>query len=184
MTFLFLVVPRLSPKTHRPRSPRQNSIGNTPSGPVLASPQAGIIPTEAVAMPVPAASPTPASPASNRAVTPSIEGINAEHKRGPEVTSQGVQTSSPGCKQEKDDKEEKKDAAEQVRKSTLNPNAKEFNPRSFSQPKPSTTPTSPRPQAQPSPSMVGHQQPTPVYTQPVCFAPNMMYPVPVSPGVQ
>lgn len=66
----------------------------------------------------------------------------------------------------------------------MNPNAKEFNPRSFSQPKPSTTPTSPRPQAQPSPSMVGHQQPTPVYTQPVCFAPNMMYPVPVSPGVQ
>ncbi|XP_064434447.1 ataxin-2 isoform X9 [Mirounga angustirostris] len=299
-------VPRLSPKTHRPRSPRQNSIGNTPGGPVLASPQAGIIPAEAVAMPVPAASPTPASPASNRAVTPSIEakdsrlqdqrqnspagnkenmkpnetspsfsktenkGIspivsehrkqiddlkkfkndfrlqpsstsesmdqllnknregeksrdlikdkiepnakdsfienssnctsgsskpnspsispsilsNTEHKRGPEVTSQGVQTSSPGCKQEKDDKEEKKDAAEQVRKSTLNPNAKEFNPRSFSQPKPSTTPTSPRPQAQPSPSMVGHQQPAPVYTQPVCFAPNMMYPVPVSPGVQ
>ncbi|XP_039327591.2 ataxin-2 isoform X8 [Saimiri boliviensis] len=300
-------VPRLSPKTHRPRSPRQNSIGNTPSGPVLASPQAGIIPTEAVAMPIPAASPTPASPASNRAVTPSGEakdsrlqdqrqnspagnkenikpnetspsfskaenkGIspivsehrkqiddlkkfkndfrlqpsstsesmdqllnknregekprdlikdkiepnakdsfsensssnctsgsskpnspsispsilsNTEHKRGPEVTSQGVQTSSPACKQEKDDKEEKKDAAEQVRKSTLNPNAKEFNPRSFSQPKPSTTPTSPRPQAQPSPSMVGHQQPTPVYTQPVCFAPNMMYPVPVSPGVQ
>ncbi|XP_026312370.1 ataxin-2 isoform X13 [Piliocolobus tephrosceles] len=300
-------VPRLSPKTHRPRSPRQNSIGNTPSGPVLASPQAGIIPTEAVAMPIPAASPTPASPASNRAVTPSSEakdsrlqdqrqnspagnkenikpnetspsfskaenkGIspivsehrkqiddlkkfkndfrlqpsstsesmdqllnknregeksrdlikdkiepsakdsftensssnctsgsskpnspsispsilsNTEHKRGPEVTSQGVQTSSPACKQEKDDKEEKKDAAEQVRKSTLNPNAKEFNPRSFSQPKPSTTPTSPRPQAQPSPSMVGHQQPTPVYTQPVCFAPNMMYPVPVSPGVQ
>ncbi|XP_072581218.1 ataxin-2 isoform X30 [Vulpes vulpes] len=300
-------VPRLSPKTHRPRSPRQNSIGNNPGGPVLASPQAGIIPAEAVAMPVPAASPTPASPASNRAVTPSIEakdsrlqdqrqnspagnkenmkpnetspsfsktenkGIspivsehrkqiddlkkfkndfrlqpsstsesmdqllnknregeksrdllkdkiepnakdsfiensssnctsgsskpnspsispsilsNTEHKRGPEVTSQGVQTSSPGCKQEKDDKEEKKDAAEQVRKSTLNPNAKEFNPRSFSQPKPSTTPTSPRPQAQPSPSMVGHQQPAPVYTQPVCFAPNMMYPVPVSPGVQ
>ncbi|XP_060049070.1 ataxin-2 isoform X5 [Erinaceus europaeus] len=299
-------VPRLSPKTHRPRSPRQNSIGNSPSGPVLASPQAGIIPTEAIAMPVPAASPTPASPASNRAVTPSIEAkdsrlqdqrqnspagnkenmkpndtssfskaenkglspIVSEHrrqiddlkkfkndfrlqpsstsdsmdqllnksregeksrdlikdkidpnakdsfienssdcasggskpsspsisppstlssterKRGPDVTSQGVQTSSPGCKQEKDDKEEKKDAAEQVRKSTLNPNAKEFNPRSFSQPKPSTTPTSPRPQAQPSPSMVGHQQPTPVYTQPVCFAPNMMYPVPVSPGVQ
>ncbi|XP_053525799.1 ataxin-2 isoform X6 [Artibeus jamaicensis] len=299
-------VPRLSPKTHRPRSPRQTSVGNTPGGPVLASPQAGIIPAEAVAVPVPAASPAPASPASNRAVTPSIEakdsrlqdqrqnspagnkenvkpnetspsfskaenkGIspivsehrkqiddlkkfkndfrlqpsstsesmdqlltksregeksrdlmkdkiepnakdsfienssnctsgsskpnspsispsilsNTEHKRGPEVTSQGVQTSSPGCKQEKDDKEEKKDAAEQVRKSTLNPNAKEFNPRSFSQPKPSTTPTSPRPQAQPSPSMVGHQQPTPVYTQPVCFAPNMMYPVPVSPGVQ
>lgn len=120
---------------------------------------------------------------SSPSISPSVLS-NTEHKRGPEVTSQGVQTSSPGCKQEKEDKEEKKDAAEQVRKSTLNPNAKEFNPRSFSQPKPSTTPTSPRPQAQPSPSMVGHQQPTPVYTQPVCFAPNMMYPVPVSPGVQ
>lgn len=308
MSMFLLLVPRLSPKTHRPRSPRQNSIGNSPSGPVLASPQAGIIPAEAVSMPVPAASPTPASPASNRALTPSMEAKdsrlqdqrqnspagnkenikasetspsfskaenkgmspvvsehrkqiddlkkfkndfrlqpsstsesmdqllnknregeksrdlikdkteasakdgfidsssssnctsgsskanspsispsvlnNAEHKRGPEVTSQGVQTSSPACKQEKDDREEKKDTTEQVRKSTLNPNAKEFNPRSFSQPKPSTTPTSPRPQAQPSPSMVGHQQPAPVYTQPVCFAPNMMYPVPVSPGVQ
>jgi hypothetical protein len=37
---------------------------------------------------------------------------NAEHKRGPEVTSQGVQTSSPACKQEKDDREEKKDTTE------------------------------------------------------------------------
>uniref|UniRef100_A0A7M4F6M1 Ataxin 2 n=1 Tax=Crocodylus porosus TaxID=8502 RepID=A0A7M4F6M1_CROPO len=298
-------VPRLSPKTHRPRSPRQSS-GST--GAALSSPQAGTTPTESVAMPVPAASPTPASPASNRAVTPCSEakdtrlqdqrqntaggnkentkpsetspsfpkpenkGVSpvvsehrkqiddlkkfkndfrlqpssapdtvdqllnknreneksrdamkektestskesvvetssnansnsgsskpnspsispsisssSEQKRGPEVTSQGVQTSGPGSKQEKEDKEEKKDTAEQVRKSTLNPNAKEFNPRSFAQPKPSTTPTSPRPQAQPSPSMVGHQQPTPVYTQPVCFAPNMMYPVPVSPGVQ
>lgn len=235
MNISLLLVPRLSPKTHRPRSPRQNSIGNTPSGPVLASPQAGIIPTEAVSMPVPAASPTPASPASNRALTPSIEAkesrlqdqrqnspagnketikanetspsfskvenkgmspvvsehrkqiddlkkfkndfrlqpsstsesmdqllsknregeksrdlikdkieasakdafidnsssnctsgssktnspsispsvlSNTEHKRGPEVTSQGVQTSSPACKQEKDDREEKKDATE------------------------------------------------------------------------
>ncbi|XP_042297249.1 ataxin-2 isoform X5 [Sceloporus undulatus] len=302
-------VTRSSPKAHRPRSPKQSSVGGVPSGPTLSSPQAGSTLAEAVAVPLPAASPTPASPASNRAGTPSAEakdsrlqdqrqssspagtkehqkpsemspsfskpeckGVspavlehrkqiddlkkfkndfrlqpsstsetveqllsknrdgeksrevpkektdssckdsvvetgsnatstsggsskpnspsisptsgNAEPKQGPEVTSQGVQTSSPAGKQEKEEKEEKKDTTEQVRKSTLNPNAKEFNPRSFAQPKPSTTPTSPRPQAQPSPSMVGHQQPTPVYTQPVCFAPNMMYPVPVSPGVQ
>ncbi|XP_077148807.1 ataxin-2 isoform X18 [Ranitomeya variabilis] len=301
-------VQRLSPKTHRPRSPRQSSMGGG-AGPALSSPQAGAVAPESVTMPVPTGSPTPASPASNRAVTPSNEakdsrlqdqrqisptggresikqsdsstfskpenkvvspmaseqrkqlddlkkfkndfrlqsnpspdaidqllsknrenldkprellkeksdsnskesasesGSNAptsnssskpsspsispsisssgsEHKRGPEVTSQGVQTSGPG-KQDREDKDDKKEnASEQVRKSTLNPNAKEFNPRSYAQPKPSTTPTSPRPQAQPSPSMVGHQQPTPVYTQPVCFAPNMMYPVPVSPGVQ
>ncbi|XP_044131722.1 ataxin-2 isoform X5 [Bufo gargarizans] len=301
-------VQRLSPKTHRPRSPRQSAMGGA-TGPVVSSPQAGSVASESVTMPVPTGSPTPASPASNRAVTPSNEakdsrlqdqrqispaggresikqsdsstfskpenkvvsplaseqrkqlddlkkfkndfrlqsssspdaidqllgknrenlekprellkdksdsnskesasesGSNAptsnssskpsspsispsisssgsEHKRGPEVTSQGVQTSGPG-KQDREDKDEKKEnASEQVRKSTLNPNAKEFNPRSYAQPKPSTTPTSPRPQAQPSPSMVGHQQPTPVYTQPVCFAPNMMYPVPVSPGVQ
>ncbi|KAM3826278.1 ataxin-2 isoform 6-T6 [Vipera latastei] len=300
-------VTRSSPKAHRPRSPRQSSGGGIPSGPALSSPQAGSTPAEFAATPVPAASPTPTSPAANRAGTPSAEvkdsrlneqrhssspaaakehlkpsevspnfnkpegkGVSpavlehrkqiddlkkfkndfrlqsspapetveqllsknregekprevakekvepgpkdsvaepgsgaaplaggssppsspsaspasslVEQKAGPEVTSQGVQTSGPGAKHE--DKEEKKEASEQVRKSTLNPHAKEFNPRSFAQPKPSTTPTSPRPPAQPSPSMVGHQQPAPVYTQPVCFAPNMMYPVPVSPGVQ
>ncbi|XP_018105557.1 ataxin 2 L homeolog isoform X8 [Xenopus laevis] len=296
-------VQRLSPKTHRPRSPR---LGSHAPGSNATSPQPGTVPPESVSMPVPAASPTPASPASDRAVTPSCEAkdtrlqdqrqnspagcrenskysessktenkavspmaseqrkqlddlkkfkndfrlqpssspdaldqlpvksrdsvekprdplkekmdsnakestsesssnattsnnsskpcspsispsiisSSSEHKRGPEVTSQGVQTSGPS-KQDRDDKDDmKENAAEQVRKSTLNPNAKEFNPRSYAQPKPSTTPTSPRPQAQASPSMVGHQQPTPVYTQPVCFAPNMMYPVPVSPGVQ
>ncbi|XP_029617930.1 ataxin-2 isoform X9 [Salmo trutta] len=108
-----------------------------------------------------------------------------EQKRGPDVTSQGVQTSAPtfsgGAKPE--DKEEKEPVKDQIIKSTLNPNAHEFKPRVFNtQPKPATTPTPPRPQGQPSPSIVV-QQPQQVYSQTVCFP--QMYPLtPVSPGVQ
>ncbi|KAM9546332.1 ataxin-2-like isoform 21-T21 [Salvelinus alpinus] len=127
---------------------------------------------------VPARSNKPDSPG---APSPSLSSTLCpapEQNRGPDVTSQGVQTSAPnfsgGAKPE--DKEE--DEADQMRKSTLNPNAHEFKPRVFTpQPKPATTPTPPRPQGQPSPSIV-MQQPQQVYFP-------QMYPLtPVSPGVQ
>ncbi|KAM9744650.1 ataxin-2 isoform 2-T2 [Menidia menidia] len=108
-----------------------------------------------------------------------------QKRAGLEVTSQGVQTTATstfsGPKHE--EKEEKKEAVQdQVRKSTLNPNANEFKPRFNAQPKPANTPTPPRPQGQPSPSIVVQQPPT-VYGQTVCFP--QMYPItPVSPGVQ
>uniref|UniRef100_A0A3Q2EFC7 Ataxin 2 n=1 Tax=Cyprinodon variegatus TaxID=28743 RepID=A0A3Q2EFC7_CYPVA len=120
----------------------------------------------------------PGSPAA-----PSPSPLAPDQKRGgQDVTSQGVQTTPTstlsGSKHE--EKEEKKEAVQdQVRKSTLNPNANEFKPRFNTQPKPANTPTPPRPQGQPSPSIMVQQPPT-VYG---CFP--QMYPLtPVSPGVQ
>lgn len=52
---------------------------------------------------------------SSKSNSPSISpstSSSSEQKRGPEVTSQGVQTSGPGSKQDKEDKEEKKDTSE------------------------------------------------------------------------
>ncbi|XP_067378303.1 ataxin-2 isoform X8 [Channa argus] len=135
--------------------------------------------------PPPSATSTNTSkPGSPAALSPSPSAPD-QKRMGLDVTSQGVQTTATstfgGPKQE--EKEEKKEAVqEQVRKSTLNPNANEFKPRFNTQPKPANTPTPPRPQGQPSPSIVVPQPPT-VYSQTVCFP--QMYPLtPVSPGVQ
>ncbi|XP_075955008.1 ataxin-2 isoform X6 [Anarhichas minor] len=123
-------------------------------------------------------------PGSPAALSPSPSAPD-QKRAGQDVTSQGVQTTATssfsGPKHE--EKEEKKEAVQdQVRKSTLNPNANEFKPRFNVQPKPANTPTPPRPQGQPSPSIVV-QQPQTVYGQTVCFP--QMYPLtPVSPGVQ
>uniref|UniRef100_A0A3Q1F804 Ataxin 2 n=1 Tax=Acanthochromis polyacanthus TaxID=80966 RepID=A0A3Q1F804_9TELE len=123
-------------------------------------------------------------PGSPAALSPSPSAPD-QKRAGLDVTSQGVQTTATssfsGPKHE--EKEEKKEAVQdQVRKSTLNPNANEFKPRFNTQPKPANTPTPPRPQGQPSPSIVVQQPPT-VYGQTVCFP--QMYPLtPVSPGVQ
>ncbi|XP_041854899.1 ataxin-2 isoform X6 [Melanotaenia boesemani] len=135
----------------------------------------------------PASSTTTANtskPGSPAALSPSPSAPD-QKRAGMDVTSQGVQTTATstfsGPKHE--EKEEKKEAVQdQVRKSTLNPNANEFKPRFNTQPKPANTPTPPRPQGQPSPSIVV-QQPPAVYGQTVCFP--QMYPLtPVSPGVQ
>ncbi|XP_044053810.1 ataxin-2 isoform X10 [Siniperca chuatsi] len=121
-------------------------------------------------------------PGSPAALSPSPSAPD-QKRAGLDVTSQGVQTTSTFSGAKHEEKEEKKEAVQdQVRKSTLNPNANEFKPRFNTQPKPANTPTPPRPQGQPSPSIVVQQPPT-VYGQTVCFP--QMYPLtPVSPGVQ
>lgn len=57
-----------------------------------------------------AASNSGSSKPGSPSVSPTSSGT--EQKRGPEVTSQGVQTSGPGAKQEREDRDEKKDATE------------------------------------------------------------------------
>uniref|UniRef100_A0A671UW71 Ataxin 2 n=1 Tax=Sparus aurata TaxID=8175 RepID=A0A671UW71_SPAAU len=127
---------------------------------------------------------TVGKPGSPAALSPSPSAPD-QKRAGLDVTSQGVQTTATSAfggpkHEDKDDKKEP--VQDQVRKSTLNPNANEFKPRFNAQPKPANTPTPPRPQGQPSPSIVV-QQPPAVYGQTVCFP--QMYPLtPVSPGVQ
>uniref|UniRef100_A0A8C2DAK0 Ataxin 2 n=1 Tax=Cyprinus carpio TaxID=7962 RepID=A0A8C2DAK0_CYPCA len=79
------------------------------------------------------------TPTGSKSATPSLSPSSAEpeQKRGPDVTSQGFQTTSSlanAAAKDKDEKEEKNDPVADVRKSTLNPNAKEFNPRVFCSP--------------------------------------------------
>ncbi|XP_078107163.1 ataxin-2 isoform X7 [Sander vitreus] len=135
--------------------------------------------------PVPPTTTTNTSkPGSPAALSPSPSAPD-QKRPGLDVTSQGVQTTATSSfsAPKHEEKEEKREAVQdQVRKSTLNPNANEFKPRFNTQPKPANTPTPPRPQGQPSPSIVV-QQPQTVYSQTVCFP--QMYPLtPVSPGVQ
>ncbi|XP_060927363.1 ataxin-2 isoform X7 [Limanda limanda] len=137
----------------------------------------------AAGVPAPSSANTNTSkPGSPAALSPSPSAPDLK-RAGLDVASQGVQTTATFSGAKHEEKEEKKEAVQdQVRKSTLNPNANEFKPRFNAQPKPANTPTPPRPQGQPSPSIVV-QQPPAVYSQTVCFP--QMYPLtPVSPGVQ
>uniref|UniRef100_A0A4W5MAV4 Ataxin 2 n=1 Tax=Hucho hucho TaxID=62062 RepID=A0A4W5MAV4_9TELE len=101
---------------------------------------------------VPARSNKPDSPG---APSPSLSSTLCpapEQNRGPEVTSQGVQTSAPNFSGGPKPEDKEEDEAER----------KYFNMCLCVQPKPATTPTPPRPQGQPSPSIV-MQQPQQVY---------------------
>uniref|UniRef100_A0A7N6FLK6 Sm domain-containing protein n=1 Tax=Anabas testudineus TaxID=64144 RepID=A0A7N6FLK6_ANATE len=67
---------------HRPRSPRQNSMGgSSPGSSSIPSPQTGAAPVETVATSTSASSPTAAAPASNMVTSPSADGkLKSNHQ--------------------------------------------------------------------------------------------------------
>ncbi|XP_072889507.1 ataxin-2-like protein isoform X2 [Hemitrygon akajei] len=88
---------------------------------------------------------------------PAPEAGERRDDRKPGETAEGALPAPPSPQGKSDGGEEEKEGmSEQVKKSTLNPNAKEFNPTKTHIPvtKPASTPTPPRPQTQPSPSIV------------------------------
>ena len=73
---LAVVLPLPIPSAaHRPRSPRQNSMGGaSPSASSIPSPQTGTAPVETLTSPTSASSPTAASPTPNMVAASSVEG--------------------------------------------------------------------------------------------------------------
>ncbi|XP_072312695.1 ataxin-2-like protein [Eucyclogobius newberryi] len=128
----------------------QSSTGNsqldTPTEPKLQAP---------ASQPLPQASPVPAEDPKDIAATPGAMTTATGSDWQSPATPQPART--PGSDDSRSDPERSEGVTDQVKKSTLNPNAKEFNPIKTQMPmtKPNTAPTPPRP-TPPSPGFLQH----------------------------
>uniref|UniRef100_A0A4W5MAV9 Ataxin 2 n=1 Tax=Hucho hucho TaxID=62062 RepID=A0A4W5MAV9_9TELE len=173
---------------HRPRSPRQNSMGGaSPGPPSHPSPQIGSAPVEPVTTPMSVSSPA-ASPATNMATTsssiePKDSRVQATRQNSPTANEENMKPlESPSSISRPLSKGLQRGHSSHFRRiqlyclkcSSISVLVKRllifhflslrkyFNMCLCVQPKPATTPTPPRPQGQPSPSIV-MQQPQQVY---------------------
>uniref|UniRef100_A0A8C7V2H9 LsmAD domain-containing protein n=1 Tax=Oncorhynchus mykiss TaxID=8022 RepID=A0A8C7V2H9_ONCMY len=188
------------PLSHRPRSPRQNSMGGaSPGSSSLPLGQTGTTPVEP-ATTQSAPLPTAASPARDMAATPSEakeSRVQETRQNSPTANKENMKPlesppsiSRPLSKGPPSMAPDHRKQIDNLKKFSVDFRVTVVTFIEFPcrvcvcglQHKPATTPTPPRPQGQPSPSIVV-QQPQQVYSQTVCFP--QMYPLtPVSPGVQ
>ncbi|XP_033840372.1 ataxin-2-like protein isoform X1 [Periophthalmus magnuspinnatus] len=150
----------------------QASGGSSPGSPATATPPTGTdvsqsstgksqpdTPTEPksqmpASQPQSQASPVPSEEPKDTAATSGVTMTTGSDRQSP-ATPQPART--PGSDEGRSDPERTDGVTDQVKKSTLNPNAKEFNPIKTQMPmtKPNTAPTPPRP-TPPSPGFLPH----------------------------
>lgn len=114
-------------------------------------------PASSPSQPQPQSSPVPAEEPKDTAATPGATTTSTGSERQSPATPQPART--PGSDESRSESERSEGVTDQVKKSTLNPNAKEFNPNPVKTPitmtKPNTAPTPPRP-TPPSPVVLPH----------------------------
>lgn len=144
-------------------------------------------PASVPSQPQPQPSPVPAEEPKDTAATPGSTNTTTGSERQSPATPQPART--PGSDESRSEPERSEGVMDQVKKSTLNPNAKEFNPNPVKTPmpmtKPNTAPTPPRP-TPPSPVVLPHPAAGqgPLYNSPYLYQVSQIHSVQPPPMYQ